>query len=218
MIIDGIAVVDWVLKEARIPAERIVLLGHSLGTAVLTAVAEHYASSMPSSTFAGVVLVSGFSDLPTLMKTYMIGGLFPVLSPLTRLPRLQNFISANIIDTWETTARLTRLTAMSSKINIGILHARNDYDIGWKHSDMLFDAAARGMSGNDSKHGIEKYEEGSSYRTYEIRGKCVTRTLLEFGGELITCNKFEIAYAYMYHRTQSSFVACTSRSGNPRRF
>ncbi|KAJ4350651.1 hypothetical protein N0V95_004556 [Ascochyta clinopodiicola] len=40
---DAEAVVDWALNVAKIPPSRIVLLGHSLGTAVSTAVAVQYA-------------------------------------------------------------------------------------------------------------------------------------------------------------------------------
>ncbi|KAK3496145.1 Alpha/Beta hydrolase protein [Neurospora crassa] len=45
LILDARAAVDWATKVARIPPERIVLLGHSLGTAVAAAAAAEYCCS-----------------------------------------------------------------------------------------------------------------------------------------------------------------------------
>src|SRR4051794_2247033 len=72
LILDAIAVVQWAVNVANIPPSRIVLLGHSLGTAVTIAAAEHFVSAKSSGKkeFAGIVLVAGFSDLPTLLTTY----------------------------------------------------------------------------------------------------------------------------------------------------
>lgn len=89
LIIDGIATVKWALNVAKIPPEKIVLLGQSLGTAVATAVAEHFVVE-EGLEFRGVVLVAGFSDLPTLLTTYAIGGVIPILSPLRPYPAYSN--------------------------------------------------------------------------------------------------------------------------------
>ena len=48
MIADGVALVNWVLEVAKIPPERIVILGQSLGTAVASAVALSFVSPMNS--------------------------------------------------------------------------------------------------------------------------------------------------------------------------
>ncbi|KAI9816049.1 MAG: hypothetical protein M1827_002041 [Pycnora praestabilis] len=146
LIVDGVALVDWALKVAGIPPERIVLLGQSLGTAVTTAVAEHYATSSQPVEFAGVVLVAAFTDVPTLLLTYSIAGLVPILSPLRPYPFLQKFFSRQISDTWNTASRLANFVRVSRKIRLFLIHAQNDFDIPWKHSDALFYIAANATS------------------------------------------------------------------------
>jgi len=142
LIIDGVALVDWALHVAKVPPERIILLGQSLGTAVTTAVAEQFVLRSPSVEFAGVVLAAAFSDIPTLMLTYSAGGIVPILSPLRPYPRLQKWFIGWIRDTWNTKARLANFVKQSRKVRLELIHARNDFDIPWKHSDALFYAAA----------------------------------------------------------------------------
>lgn len=148
LIIDGIATVKWALNVAKIPPEKIVLLGQSLGTAVATAVAEHFVVE-EGLEFRGVVLVAGFSDLPTLLTTYAIGGVIPILSPLRPYPRLQQFFAKKIQETWFSATRLVNLVRKSKNINLRIIHAQNDFEILWTHSNTLFSAAANATSTGD---------------------------------------------------------------------
>ncbi|KAA6410151.1 MAG: alpha beta-Hydrolase [Lasallia pustulata] len=145
LITDGVTLVKWALEVAHIPPERIILLGQSLGTAVTTAVAEHFALESRTE-FAGVVLVAGFSDIPTLMLTYSVGGYVPILSALRPYPPLQRFFARRVKDTWQTAVRLSSFIRHSKNVNLVIIHATNDYDIPWKHSDALFYAAANATS------------------------------------------------------------------------
>lgn len=145
MITDGAALVDWTLEIAKIPPERIVILGHSLGTAVSTAVAELFVTQRQVE-FAGIILVASFSDIPTLMLTYAIGGIIPILSPMKPYPMLQRFFSKRILDTWQTSIRLANLVRKSQNADVNLIHAQNDYEIAWKHSDTLFYAAANATS------------------------------------------------------------------------
>lgn len=141
LITDGVALVDWTLEVAKIRPERIVILGHSLGTAVSTAVAEIFVTQRQME-FAGLILVAAFSDIPTLMLTYAIGGIIPILSPMRPYPMLQRFFSKRIKDTWQTSNRLANLIRNSQNVDVNLIHAQNDYEISWKHSDALFHAAA----------------------------------------------------------------------------
>ncbi|KAL8824712.1 MAG: hypothetical protein Q9191_004868 [Dirinaria sp. TL-2023a] len=141
LITDGIAVVNWALQVAQIPPERIVLFGQSLGTAVSVAVAEHFALKARIE-FAGIVLAAGFSDIPTLMLSYYLGGVLPVLAPLRPYPWLQRFFSDHIQERWITTERLKTLVKHSPNLDLQILHARDDFQIPWSHSDTLFRTAA----------------------------------------------------------------------------
>ena len=145
LITDGITLMRWALEVAEIPADRIVIVGQSLGTAVATAVTEYFVVHHDIN-FAGVVLVAGFSDLPTLMLTYTIGYVIPVLSPLRPYPKLQQFFSRHIRDTWHTKARLENLVRRSRQLHLVLVHALNDFDIPWNHCETLFYAAANATS------------------------------------------------------------------------
>lgn len=145
LIIDGISLVKWAMEVAGIPPERMVILGQSLGTAVGTAVAEHFVVEERSE-FKGIVLVAGFSDMPTLLENYAIGGFIPILSPLRPCPFLRQFFAKRIQETWYTTTRLANLIRRSKNFNIRLIHAKDDFEIPWTHSNLLFNAAANATS------------------------------------------------------------------------
>jgi pimeloyl-ACP methyl ester carboxylesterase len=130
LIIDGTTLVNWVLRVANIPPERIVIVGQSLGTGVSSAIALHYADPsnplIPSeardlqplfndpsiavfepTTFAGVVLAAPFSSIPALLLTYRLGGLLPLLLPLRPVPDLAARLTSQMVDKWLSAERLT---------------------------------------------------------------------------------------------------------------
>lgn len=177
LIVDGTALVDWVMQVAGIPPERIIILGQSLGTAVSSAVALNFAN--PTSTliprldgkldsvqqsrkptiFAGVVLVAPFSSIPSLLLTYRMGGLVPLLLPLRPFPWLARKIASQAIDQWPTALRLSEyydtLTAdpkmlfsrsddhsvhnqLSREMGaVQIVHALNDRDISFHQTEYI---------------------------------------------------------------------------------
>ncbi|KAK5135115.1 hypothetical protein LTR08_005640 [Meristemomyces frigidus] len=127
LVTDGTTLIDWILKTANVPPERITIVGQSLGTAVASAMALHYADPaselIPSqsqelralstsegklqpTTFAGVILVAPFSSLPSLMLTYRIGGFLPFLLPLRPFPYLAGLLTSQMVDKWLTAERL----------------------------------------------------------------------------------------------------------------
>lgn len=182
----------WALDVAQIPPERIVIVGQSLGTAVATAVAEHFAVEKGVE-FAGLVLVAAFSDIPSLMLTYTIGGFIPVLSALRPYPVLQQFFQRRIKETWYTARRLENYVRSSKRINLHLIHARNDFDIPWSHSNKLFYAAANATS----KEGLMiKEMDGVKMRTELGEGgwvnewnaggeKKIRQEIVRYGGELL---------------------------------
>lgn len=145
LIIDGISLMKFAMDVAHITPDRIVIVGQSLGSAVATAVAEHFALK-DAVEFRSLILCAAFSDVPTLMSTYAIGGLLPILSPLRPYPFLSQFFAQGIQETWLTFERLANLVRKSKNVNIHLIHATNDYDIPWSHSDTLFYAAANATS------------------------------------------------------------------------
>ncbi|KAF2863429.1 alpha/beta-hydrolase [Piedraia hortae CBS 480.64] len=172
LIADGISFVNFVLHVAGVPAERIILLGHSLGTGVASAVALYFADSksqmvpteakpkpelkdddgISPTTFAGVVLIAPFYNLPLLLLTYRIGGCLPILLPLRPIfPWVTKILNQKIVDRWRTADRLAMYygilinnrkamkTMGNSKLlgGVHLIHSRRDWDISFRQSEMI---------------------------------------------------------------------------------
>lgn len=142
LILDALAVVDWAMSVARVPPERIILFGQSLGTAVAVAVSEQLALQSPPVALAGTILVAPFVDCVTLASTYRVAGIIPILSPLTRIPALFKYFQRSIRDTWSTKDRIARCIRANEengkKYRLTIIHAEDDWDIPWHHTEILF--------------------------------------------------------------------------------
>jgi alpha-beta hydrolase superfamily lysophospholipase len=190
LIQDAIATVNWALNVAEIPPSRVVILGHSLGTAVTIAVCEHFAISSGVD-FAGIILVAPFTDIPKLMLTYSAGGVIPALSPLRPYPRLQRWCAGHIADTWRTIDRLRGLVQASQRLKLVLIHSKNDPDIPWQHSEALFYAAANATASEPlSKDRIDAAREsldrgagGWMHRWDDGAGKVIQLELLRYGGK-----------------------------------
>ena len=139
---DATAVVEWAMKIAGIPASRILIFGQSIGTAVTLAVSEHYATQNPPIVFAGAVLVAPFADVVTLVSTYSVAGTIPILSPFTRHPILFNYLNTFIKDKWLSKDRIAQYVraneANGKKYRLTIIHAEDDWDIPWHHTEIVF--------------------------------------------------------------------------------
>lgn len=214
LITDGISIVSFVLTTLNHPAPRTVLLGQSLGTAVTAATALYFTD--PKSTllptdliapasevkmpqpFAAVILAAAFTDMPTLLRSYKIKGIFPVLSPLKTYPKLANYLSARIIDTWPTLPRLraliTSATKSSTPLHITILHARNDQEFPFQIAEtvyepletlMLAEDGASSVSERRSIQGGERVQRGAfAYRKVETKEgeRSVEVEVVRYGG------------------------------------
>lgn len=138
----AIAVVDWATEVARIPPSRILIFGQSLGTAVSLAVMEHFALQSPPVVFAGTVLVAPFTDVATLVATYRVADSIPILSPLARFPLLFDHLSTFILDKWLSSDRIAEYIraneAKDEKYRLTLVHAEDDYDVPWHHTEVLF--------------------------------------------------------------------------------
>ena len=125
------------MEIAKVPSDRIVVIGQSLGAAVTTAVVEHFAGR--GTEFAGVILISGFTELQSILTDFSpVGWLFP----LRLYPQLQKYVTNRIYDRWPSTTRLANFVRASKRVRLFIMHSRDDYEIPWYHSDGLFAAAA----------------------------------------------------------------------------
>ena len=148
--LDAIAVVEWAINIAGIPPPRIVIFAQSLGTAVSLAVMEHFAVQSPPVVFAGTVLVAPFADVATLVATYRIAGSIPILSPLSRFPSLFKYFSTFIQDKWSSTERIAGYIrtneANNKRYRLTLIHAEDDYDIPWHHTEIVFWHAVNAMA------------------------------------------------------------------------
>lgn len=196
LISDGVTVAKWAMDTLGVPPERIVLLGQSLGTAVATAVAERMVVDHGVE-FKGIVLVAGFSDIPTLMLTYSIGGIIPILSPMRSYPTLQKYFMSKIQETWRTADRLRNVVRRSTALNLFLIHAKNDMDIPWQHCDTLFYAAANATSAQGMTikqiDSVKKHQDlgGAGYVNTWTAGvgatgtTRITQEIVKSGGESI---------------------------------
>ncbi|KAL2144903.1 hypothetical protein VTI28DRAFT_8364 [Corynascus sepedonium] len=171
LILDATAAVDWAVHTAGVPPSRIVLVGHSLGTAVAAAASE-LLTLREGWDFAGVVLVAGFSSLPEMLSGYSIAGWVPVLRPLTWWPWLLDKVMARVVDKWDSAGRWREIVKgireRNGHLRLSLVHAKNDWDIPCHESDELFRAAVEGLVGERMDR--EQFEAEKRQRTM-VKGK-----------------------------------------------
>jgi len=131
---DAEAVIDWVLNVAHIPPNRIVLLGHSLGTAVATGCAHRYINLSPPVQFAGLILCAAFTNTGTAFSSYSIADVIPILAPVKMIPTLQAWFARRMRDSWQTTERLADIVRRCSKFQLVLVHAEDDMTMPWDQS------------------------------------------------------------------------------------
>jgi pimeloyl-ACP methyl ester carboxylesterase len=210
LITDSISLLSYLQSTLTHPPARTILLGQSLGTAVTAASALYFADpSSPflpadivhptpkptsATTYASLVLVAPFTDLPKLLQSYTLAGLLPILKPLRGYPRIALFFATRIVDTWPTLPRLHELLTVSTHTHIHMLHARNDADISFREAEAVFQPLQSLMLGQEgvsateerrSIHGAERVKRGAfAYKKVEdARGeKCVELEVVRFGG------------------------------------
>jgi abhydrolase domain-containing protein 12 len=147
LLTDGLTLAKFATEKAAIPPERIVVFAQSLGTAVAISLTHHYALQSPPVLFAGTVLVAPFADVAQLTRSYRVAGTIPLLSPLAVFPSLMALLNRLIRTKFPSKDKLadlirhldnTKVHGRSRKYDITLIHAEDDYDIPWVHSDVLF--------------------------------------------------------------------------------
>ncbi|KAL8650501.1 MAG: hypothetical protein Q9226_005119 [Calogaya cf. arnoldii] len=194
LIMDAIAVVEWAMYTVGIPPSRIAIFGQSIGTAVSLAVLEHYASQSLPITFAGTVLVAPFADVASLVATYRVAGSIPLLSPLARFPEFFKYLSTYIHDSWSSKDRIARYIRANEENNqsyrLTLIHAEDDWDIPYHHTEVLFWHAVKAMAGqNITYDGLEQKKAQSktdlgaagSVMKWQTRNGIVREEILKTG-------------------------------------
>ncbi|KAL3958432.1 hypothetical protein ACCO45_006594 [Purpureocillium lilacinum] len=147
LITDASTVVDWAVNVAGISTSRIVLLGHSLGTAVVSGVAERFA-------LKGSSLQASFSSpasatWPLCSAATASAASSPLLGPFATWPRFVRLLDRFIVDKWHSADRLTNIVRHTkSRLRLSLVHAKNDWDIPWTEDNKLFRAAANETAGS----------------------------------------------------------------------
>ena len=158
------------MEVAQVPPHRIVILGHSLGTAVTAAVVEHFA--VQGIEFAGIVLLSGFAGLQNLLSDFCLVGW---LSPLRIFPPALQYFKNRLRDTWPSTERIANFIRVSKRVRLFIVHSLNDPEIRSHHADELFDAAANATV--DGALDIPQLEEIKQKNTIDMGDGAFIRTV-----------------------------------------
>ncbi|KAF2134701.1 alpha/beta-hydrolase [Dothidotthia symphoricarpi CBS 119687] len=147
LLTDALTLVNFAMKSVGVPAERIVVFAQSLGTAVALSLTHHLALQSPPVIFAGIVLVAPFADIGSLTETYKVSGTIPLLSPIAFFPKLLALLNRFIISKWPSKENLAAMIRHLDTINVDhrqrkyditLVHAEDDFDIPWIHSDVLF--------------------------------------------------------------------------------
>lgn len=196
LVVDGVTLVKWAVSSLRIPPDRIIFVGQSLGTAVATAVAEHLAVH-ENIEIQNIILVAAFSDIPSLLLDYKIAGFIPVLSPLKPYAQLRKFYMEKVQETWDTSGRLSNLIKRVSVLHLHLIHAKDDRDIPWQHSEALFHAAANATSEhgmtNDQINAVKlqiDLRNGGFINSWKTRSrsggkKWIHQEIVPYGGEFL---------------------------------
>lgn len=192
------------------PSNRIVIVGQSLGTAVTTAVIEHFARR--GTEFAGVILIAGFTRLQTLLTDCSILGW---LSPLQPYPQLLKLFTDRISDKWESASRLANFVRLSNRVRLFILHSKDDYEIPWHHADDLFATAVNATAdrGMDStvleqikNRNTMDMGDGAFIRTWKGgEDKIIREEVVSYGCQYL---QGRIRSLLMVHRSQPRTHIC----------
>ncbi|KAF2703798.1 alpha/beta-hydrolase [Pleomassaria siparia CBS 279.74] len=167
LLTDALTLAKFAMDNANVAPERIVVFAQSLGTAVAISLSHHLASQDPPTLFAGIVLVAPFANVELLTETYRVAGTVPLLSPIAFFPKLLAGLNHFIVSKWPSKDKLAtmirhldglKLADRQSKYDITIIHAEDDYDIPWIHSDLLFWHAVNATRDPDSSLSFEELE------------------------------------------------------------
>jgi abhydrolase domain-containing protein 12 len=180
------------MHVAKISPDRIVIFGQSLGTGVAAAVAEHFAQKGVD--FAGIVLVAGFTSIPSLVTKYSIGGFLPLLSPFRGSRRFQKLLDLYIVDKWPSTTRLANFIRLRKRIRLFIISSKNDFDIPWGESEELFAAAVNATT--DAGMDLATMNEFKAKTVVDMGGGAFTSTWNSGGDKVI--REDIVLYGRMY--------------------
>lgn len=171
---DALTSADWARDTAHIPLNRIVIFSQSIGTAVAVSAAHHIATATtPPAYFKGMILVAPFTDVERFSATYCLAGAIPLLSPLAHFSPLLRALNEFIKSKWPSSIKIAEFlhlyeqsTSPAAQCDISIIHAKDDYDLHWSHSDYLPWHAIKGIE--DRTMAFDELEHEKSPRKQDL--------------------------------------------------
>ncbi|KAI8060531.1 Alpha/Beta hydrolase protein [Gongronella butleri] len=132
--LDARAAFDWLLAR-NVPADRIALIGHSLGTGVATRLAQEL--SVDGLAPKALILQAPYSSITNLVFEYRLLETFPLFAPLQGLRGLQDWMLSKLVHRFDSLSRIS-----SAACPILIAHGAKDKEIPIQHAYDLFHMAS----------------------------------------------------------------------------
>ncbi|KAH9888736.1 Alpha/Beta hydrolase protein [Xylariomycetidae sp. FL2044] len=146
---DARAAFQWATDVAKIPPERIVVFGQSLGSGVAISLVDDL--SLRSISPAGLVISSSFPDVATVLAEYRPAFGLRALGPFVRFPGVMDYFRRSMRNKWPNKQRLAEVVRRSSRYHIEILHAEDDEIVPRHLSDIIFEHAAKADAALEAK-------------------------------------------------------------------
>ncbi len=162
---DAMVVVEWALHVAGIPPERIVLFGHSLGSAVAIALANSLTLRTPAISCAGLVIAGSFTDILTVGKSRRI------FLPIAKIRPWLAYFERHFHSKWVNTHQIAEFVQESSRYHIAFVHAENDPVIPIANADSLLWHAINAANENKISEDTTRTRHGEGGRTVEWETK-----------------------------------------------
>ncbi|GAA5803418.1 hypothetical protein HPULCUR_008898 [Helicostylum pulchrum] len=132
--LDAQATLSW-LNYRNVPNSRIILSGHSLGTGVATTLAYDMTLSgiYTDNPAKSLILKAGYSSMATLIFEYNVVPYFPILSPLKRIPDLEQWLLSKLNHKFDSLSKIEHVTCP-----LLIIYGATDMEIPIQNSHRLF--------------------------------------------------------------------------------
>lgn len=142
----------WIRQQQGSSRQKITVFGQSLGTGIGALLAAKLEKQ--STPLDGLVLMAPYTSLKALVKDFRIGGMLPLLKPISLIPFNEDILDAFLKTHLNTLSTLPNLTSSPStstqQTSIVLLHAHDDPVIPISHSQTLFKTMLAATSNNVS--------------------------------------------------------------------
>ncbi|CED84177.1 Predicted alpha/beta hydrolase [Phaffia rhodozyma] len=139
LVLDARAAFEWVINRNGGRPDQVGIVGQSLGTGVGALLVAQLAEEGIHPRM--LTMLSPYSSIPSLLKTYTLFRFLPLLSPLRALPLVQDTLtSPRFLQTQFPTLSALASLPRSNPTKILIVHAQDDTEIPSIHSSDIFHA------------------------------------------------------------------------------